>query len=214
MELFTYYRSTASYRVRIALAMKGLNFQSIPVNLIREGGEHNQPAYRQLNPQGRVPALRVDDGQILIQSSAIIEYLEETHPTPPLLFGSNATRARQRAIAGLIGSDIHPLHNASVLKYLREELQQNEAAVTNWIAHWISNGFAAVEQLIGEHGFWFDQPSLADIYLLPQLYAARRFDVALEDYPKILRVEALALEHPAFRQAHPSVQVDTPPPNP
>ena len=209
MDLFTYYRSTSSYRVRIALALKGLTFNAIPVNLIRDGGEQLKPEYRAIDPQGRVPALRLDSGAVIIQSSAIIEYLEERYPQPALLPQDLTQRARQRAVAALIGCDVHPLHNVSVLNRLRG-LEFKEPDVVAWIDYWITQGFNAVEQLIGNEGFCFGELGLADVFLLPQLYAARRFDVDLSDYPKICRVESLALQHPAFKAAHPDAQSDKP----
>ena len=211
MELFGYYRSTSSYRVRIALALKGLAYQLQPVNLTAaQGGEQHQPAYLALNPQGRVPALRTDDGQLLTQSPAIIEYLEERYPQPPLLSKNLVTRAHERAVAALIACDIHPLHNVSVLNCLREQ-GQDEAHVLLWINHWISQGLAAVEQLIGDSGYCFGaEPGLADIYLIPQVYAAERFKVSLVPYPRIGRVVQLAAQHPSFVMAHPSRQPDTP----
>ncbi len=209
VDLFTYYRSTSSYRVRIALALKGLEFNSIPVNLIRDGGEHRKAAYLAINPQGRVPALRVDAGEVIIQSMAIIEYLEERSPTPPLLPVDLLERARHREVAALIGCDIHPLHNAAVLNRLRG-LGHGEGDVTAWIGHWISEGLSAVEALMGDEGFCFGAVGLADVYLLPQLYAARRFNIDLSAFPRICRVEALALRHPAFQQAHPDAQADKP----
>ncbi len=209
MDLYTYYRSTSSYRVRIALALKGLQARHIPVNLIADGGEQHQPAYRAINPQGRVPALRSDDGALLIQSPAIIEYLEERYPQFPLLPADPVERARQRGVAALIGCDVHPLHNAAVLNRLRG-LGLDEEQVQQWIGHWIGEGLRAVEALIGDQGFCFGEPGLADVYLLPQLYAARRFNVDLAPYPRIARVERLALEHPAFLQAHPDAQADKP----
>ncbi|WP_160288116.1 maleylacetoacetate isomerase [Pseudomonas knackmussii] len=207
MDLYTYYRSTSSYRVRIALALKGLDARHLPVNLLQ--GEHRQDAYRTINPQGRVPALRTDEGELLVQSPAIIEYLEERFPEPALLPADPLQRAHQRGVAALIGCDIHPLHNVAVLNRLRG-LGIDEDGVNQWIAHWIGEGLAAVEALIGDDGFCFGQPGLADVYLLPQLYAARRFNVDLAAFPRILRVERLALEHPAFRQAHPDAQADKP----
>lgn len=208
MDLYTYYRSTSSYRVRIALALKGLEARQLPVNLLQ--GEHRQGAYLALNPQGRVPALRTDEGELLIQSPAIIEYLEERYPEPALLPADALQRAHQRGVAALIGCDIHPLHNVAVLNRLRG-LGIDENGVEQWIAHWIGEGLRAVEALIGDAGFCCGpQPGLADVYLLPQLYAARRFKVDLAGLPRILRVERLALEHPAFRQAHPDVQADKP----
>ncbi|MGX1123666.1 maleylacetoacetate isomerase [Pseudomonas sp. FFUP_PS_473] len=208
MELYTYFRSTSSYRVRIALALKGLDFQSLPVNLLK--GEQREPAFLALNPQGRVPALRVDSGALLLQSPAIIEYLEERYPQPALLPAALEQRAQVRGVAALIGCDIHPLHNVSVLNQLRQ-LGHDETQVNQWIAHWISQGLAAVEQLIGDSGYCFGaQPGLADVYLIPQLYAAQRFSIDLGAYPRINRVAALAAQHPAFIQAHPSNQPDTP----
>ena len=208
MELYTYFRSTSSYRVRIALALKGLDFQSLPVNLLK--GEQREPAFLALNPQGRVPALRVDSGALLLQSPAIIEYLEERYPQPALLPAALEQRAQVRGVAALIGCDIHPLHNVSVLNQLRQ-LGHDETQVNQWIAHWISQGLAAVEQLIGDSGYCFGaQPGLADVYLIPQLYAAQRFSIDLGAYPRINRVAALAVQHPAFIQAHPSNQPDTP----
>ena len=209
MDLYTYYRSTSSYRIRIALELKGLDYRSIPVNLVGDGGEQHTPAYRALNPQGRVPVLRVENNQVLIQSSAIIEYLEECYPQVPLLPKDPLKRARQRGVAALIGCDIHPLHNVSVLNRLRQ-MELSEAEVDNWIRHWIGLGFDAVEALIGDHDFCFGTLGLADVYLLPQAYAARRFAIDLNHYPRIARVERKAAEHLAFRRAHPDAQADKP----
>ncbi|MCF1488491.1 maleylacetoacetate isomerase [Pseudomonas sp. AA27] len=208
MELFTYYRSTSSYRVRIALALKGLDYQALPVNLLK--GEQRGADYLALNPQGRVPALRLESGELLVQSPAIIEYLEEAFPETPLLPRGPEARARVRGVAAIIGCDIHPLHNVSVLNQLRQ-LGHEEAQVNQWIGHWISQGLAAVEQLIGDEGFCFGAtPGLADVYLIPQLYAAERFNIDLGGYPRIRRVAALAEQHSAFLQAHPARQPDTP----
>jgi maleylacetoacetate isomerase len=209
VDLFTYYRSTSSYRVRIALALKGLAFDAIPVNLIRDGGDHHTPEYLAINPQGRVPALKLDDGEVIIQSMAIIEYLEELSPQPALLPDALTDRARHRQIAALIGCDIHPLHNVAVLNRLRG-MGHDEGDVTAWIGHWIGEGFAAVEALIGDSAFCFGAVGLADVYLLPQAYTARRFNVDMGPYPRIRRVEALALQHPAFQTAHPDAQSDKP----
>ncbi|MFJ4055851.1 maleylacetoacetate isomerase [Pseudomonas sp. NPDC089743] len=208
MELYTYYRSTSSYRVRIALALKGLDYQALPVNLLK--GEQRGTEYAAVNPQGRVPALRTDDAQLLVQSPAIIEYLEEVYPQPALLPSGAAARAKVRGVAAIIGCDIHPLHNVSVLNQLRQ-LGHDEAQVNQWIAHWVGQGLAAVEQLIGDDGYCFGEaPGLADVYLVPQLYAAERFNVDLGSYPRIRRVMALAARHAAFAMAHPSCQADTP----
>src|SRR5450830_1134875 len=211
MELYTYYRSTSSYRVRIALALKGLDYHALPINLIAPGGgEQRQAEYLAVNPQGRVPALRTDAGDVLTQSPAIIEFLEERYPQPPLLASDLMTRARARAVAAVIGCDIHPLHNSGTTNLLRQ-WGHDDAQVQEWIGHWVSQGLTAVEQLIGEVGYCFGkEPGLADVYLIPQLYAAQRFKVSLEAYPRIRRVAALAEQHPAFIQAHPANQPDTP----
>ena len=210
MKLYTYFRSSAAYRVRIALALKGLDVTAIPVNLIRDGGEHRTPEYKAINPQCRVPALRLENGRVLTQSPAIIEYLEDRYPDPPLLAADLEIPATQRAVAALIACDIHPLHNVAVLNRLRG-LGHDEKDVDAWIGHWINQGFAAVEAMLGEQGYCFgESPSLADVYVLPQVYAARRFKVDLSPYPRIVRVEQLALEHRAFQLAHPDAQSDKP----
>ena len=209
MDLFTYYRSTSSYRVRIALALKGLEANAIPVNLARESGEQHRPEYLAVNPQGRVPALRLASGDVIIQSPAILEYLEEQFPEPALLPRGVVERARHREVAALLGCDVHPLHNVSVLNRLRG-LGHDEKEVAEWIDHWITQGLTTVEALIGDEGFCFGLVGLADVYLLPQLYAARRFNVDISGLPRIGRVEALALQHPAFKTAHPDAQSDKP----
>lgn len=207
MKLYGYYRSTSSYRVRIALALKGLDYQYVPVNLLRS--EHREPAFVSKNPQGRVPLL-VDNGQEIIQSPAIIEFLEERYPELSLLSDDAELRARQRGVAALIACDIHPLHNVAVLNRLRE-MGHEEEAIKNWIAHWISEGLAAVEEMIGDESFCFGQrPDLADVYLIPQLYAAERFGVSLEPYPRIRRVQTFAVATHAFWIAHPDQQPDHP----
>lgn len=209
MNLYTYYRSTSAYRVRIALALKGQTCSPRPVNLL--AGEQLQPAYRSLNPQGRVPLLELAPGVRLAQSPAIIEYLDERYPQPPLLPGDPLQRARAREVAALISCDIHPLHNVAVLNRLRQQ-GQNKAQVMEWIGHWIGEGLGVVEGLIGGEGFCFgDEPGLADVYLIPELYAAERFKLSLHAWPRLSRVAALAAAHPAFVLAHPANQPDTPP---
>ncbi|MBB4041791.1 maleylacetoacetate isomerase/maleylpyruvate isomerase [Microvirga flocculans] len=209
MKLYTYWRSTSSYRVRIALALKNVEAEQAFVHLVRNGGEQKAPAYRAINPQGRVPALELDDGTVLIQSPAILEYLEEVYPEPALLPVDPVARTKVRAVASIIGCDIHPLHNVGPLNHLRTIFGRSEPEVADWIATWVGQGLAAAEALIGDEGFCFGpEPSLADVYLLPQLYAARRFAVPLDAFPRILRVEALAGEHEAFKKAHPSAQPD------
>lgn len=209
MNLYTYYRSTSAYRVRIALAIKGQTCSLRPVNLL--AGEQLQSAYRALNPQGRVPLLELPRGVRLSQSPAIIEYLEERYPQPPLLPADSLQRARVREVAALIGCDIHPLHNVAVLNRLRQS-GCDEAQVGQWIRHWIGEGLGVVEGLVGQEGFCFgDEPGLADVYLIPELYAAERFNLSLHAWPRLARVAALAAGHPAFVVAHPTNQADSPP---
>lgn len=210
MKLYTYWRSTSSYRVRIALALKNLEVEQAAIHLVRNGGEQHGEAYRALNPQERVPTLVLDDGSALTQSPAILEYLEETYPAPPLLPADPTQRAKVRAVAAIIGCDIQPLHNLGPLTYLRRTLGQGEPEVSAWIATWAGSGLKAVEALIGDGPYCFgDAPGLADVYLVPQLYAARRFGVPLDAYPRIRRVEAEAEGHPAFVKAHPANQPDS-----
>jgi maleylacetoacetate isomerase len=208
MQLFGYWRSTASYRVRIALALKGLKAEHVPVNLALNGGEQKKASYRQINPQGRVPALLLGQAA-LIQSPAIIEFLEETYPLPPLLPREPLRRAQVRAVAAIVACDIHPLHNSGPLSFLRSTLDVAEDDVMLWIRHWIADGLTAIEDLIdGVHFAFGEQPGLADVYLVPQVYAARRFGVDLEAFPKIRGVEAAGMLHPAFQKTHPDEQED------
>jgi maleylacetoacetate isomerase len=201
LRLFTYFRSGAAHRVRIALALKGVAYQSVPAHLVRGGGEHLQPCFRKLNPQARAPVLQLPDGTTLIQTAAILEYLEETAPEPALLPADPVARAKARGVAGIIGSDIHPLNNVAVLNALRRA-GLNEEAVLAWIAEWITRGREAVGALIGEED-WCLGPasSLADLYLVPQLFSARRFKVTLEPFRRIRRVDGLAAtRRPSLQQ--------------
>jgi maleylacetoacetate isomerase len=208
MELYTYFRSSASYRVRIALALKGIAFDSIQINLLRDCGEQLNPAYRAINPEARMPALRLPDGQILIQSLAIIEYLEEVFPEPALLPKDPVQRAQARGVAAVVVCDMQPLGTLAVLKRLRA-MGSDHDAVTGWINHWMGLGFAAVETLIGDEGWCYGpEPGLADVCLMPQIFFARRNEVPLEAYPQILRVAALAAAYPAFIAAEPDNQPD------
>ncbi len=206
MKLYTYFRSSAAYRVRIALALKGIAWENAFVHLVK--GEHLSPDYRSVNVQGRVPSLD-DDGEIILQSPAILEYLEETHPEPPLLPGNASSRARIRAVCAIIGCDIHPLNNLSTLKYLKNELGVGEDARNAWYAHWIHEGFAAIEQMIEASPYCFGPtPTMADAYLIPQIYNAARFSVSLEAFPKIRAVAETCAAHPAFQAAAPENQPD------
>ncbi|WP_183634934.1 maleylacetoacetate isomerase [Niveibacterium umoris] len=212
MKLYTYFRSSAAYRVRIALNLKGLTPEMVPVHLVRGGGEQRQPAFLALNPQGLVPALE-DEGHVLTQSLAIIEYLDETHPVPPLLPGDPAGRARVRAIAQSIACEIHPLNNLRVLGYLTGTLGVTDAQKHAWCRHWVQTGFAALEARLATdpatgrycHG---EAPTLADCLLVPQLFNARRFEVDLAPYPTLCRIEAACLALDAFVAAAPERQAD------
>ena len=208
MILHGYWRSGTSYRTRIALNLKGLSYQQRGVDL-RQGDQRSE-AYLRLNPQGLVPALEVD-GAVLTQSPAILEWLEETHPNPPLLPADPIARAQVRAMAALVGCDIHPLNNLRVGKALREEFGADQAAVDAWAVRWIEPGFAALEALVAQHGdgwCYGDAPTLADCYLIPQIYSARRFNVPLDGWPRLLDIAARAEAHPAFDAAHPDRQPD------
>ena len=208
MILHGYWRSGTSYRTRIALNLKGLAYETALVDL--RTGEQRSDAYRALNPQGLVPALETDDGLVLTQSPAILEWLEETHPTPALLPSLPAERASVRAMAALIGCDIHPLNNLRVLKAVKD-LGADQAATDAWAGRWISDGFAALEALVVRHGEGWcfgGAPTLADCYLIPQIYSARRFNVDLDAFPRLLAIEAAAEAHPAFQAAHPDRQPD------
>jgi maleylacetoacetate isomerase len=206
--LYTYFRSGAAHRVRIGLALKGVGYESRPVHLVRNGGEHLLPAFKKINPQARVPALELSDGAVMAQSSAILEYLEETIPEPRLLPAAPLDRAQVRRVAAIIGCDIHPLNNVGPLNELRRA-GWSDAQVAAWISKWITLGLEAVEQLIGESDFCFGpQPGLADIYLAPQLFSARRFKVPLDHLPRISRVAGLTKMHPAFVVAAPENQTD------
>jgi maleylacetoacetate isomerase len=209
MVLYDYFRSSAAFRVRIALALKGIAVERRYIRLMREGGEQTKPAYRAKNPQGLVPALELDDGTVLTQSLAIIEYLETLAPEPRLFPAQAVLAARSRAVALAIACDIHPLGNLRVLSYLQNELGEDEAAVAEWRRHWVSGGLEAVERLIDPAPFCFgDSPTVADVVLAPQLFYAERFGIALDPFPKIGAAAAAYAAHSAFQAAHPAAQPD------
>lgn len=208
MILHGYWRSGAAYRTRIGLALKGLAWEARGVDL-RTGAQRSD-AFLALNPQGMVPALEAD-GVVLTQSPAILEWLEERYPEPPLLPATPADRAVVRAMAALIACDIHPLNNLRVGKALRESFGADQAAVDAWAARWIVAGFTALEAQVERHGAGWcfgSTPGLADCYLVPQIYSARRFHVPLDAFPRLLAIEAAAAAHPAFLAAHPDRQPD------
>ncbi len=209
MKLYSYYRSSAAYRVRIALNLKGLAYETLPIHLIKDGGHNRRPEYRAVNPQMRVPTLVAPGGEILIQSLAIIEYLDETHPQPPLLPKDPIARAKVRALSELIACDIHPLNNVGPLRYLKNALGQEQSAIDTWYHHWVLEGFEALEQLIEAGPYCCgDAVTIADICLVPQLNNARRLKVPLDKFPKILSVDAACLKLPAFDRARPENQPD------
>ncbi|NII74746.1 maleylacetoacetate isomerase [Dyella sp. SG562] len=212
--LYGYWRSSAAYRVRIALNLKGLAYDNRPVHLVRDGGEQHQQAYRALNPQELVPCL-VDGVQVLTQSMAIMEYLDETHPAPPLLPADAAGRARVRSLAQLLACDVHPLGNLRVLQYLGSEMHVEESMRGSWSRHWIGEGFRALEAILADspatgrfcHG---DQPGLADACLVPQHYNAVRWKLPMEAFPTIRRIVEACQALEAFQRAAPEAQPDAP----
>jgi maleylacetoacetate isomerase len=209
MTLYSYFRSSAAYRVRIALNLKGIAYETVSVHLVKDGGRNRRPEYRAVNPQMRVPALTLETGEVLIQSPAIIEYLDETHPDPPFLPKDPIARAKARALADIVACDIHPLNNTSPLRYLKRAMHQEQSAIDAWYHHWVTEGFEALESLLepGPYGCG-SALTIADIFLVPQIYNARRSKVPLDRFPKITAVEAACLALPAFERARPENQPD------
>ena len=208
MKLYTYFRSSASFRVRIALNLKGLDYGTAFVHLPR--GEHRAPAYSSLNPQALVPTLE-DAGTLLTQSLAIIEYLEETRPQPPLLPKDPSGRARVRSLSMLIACEIHPVNNLRVLQHLKRALGQNEDQINNWYRHWIADGLAKLEAelTVGKGKFCHgDTPTMADCCLVPQIFNAKRYQSDLAPYPNTMRVFETCMQLEAFDRAQPSKQPD------
>ncbi|HUG59689.1 MAG TPA: maleylacetoacetate isomerase [Candidimonas sp.] len=213
MKLYSYFRSSAAYRVRIALNLKGIAYETVPVHLVKDGGQQLSESYRQLNPTALVPTL-VDGDLAIGQSMAILEYLEETHPEHALLPADAKGRARVRTIAQFIACDIHPLDNLRVLKYLKHEMKVSEEAKNTWYKHWVEVGLTAVEAMLAGHpdtGRYChgDQPTFADLCLVPQVANARRFDCSLDAMPNIVRIDAACAELTAFQKAAPANQPDS-----
>jgi len=212
MQLYSYFRSSAAYRVRIALNLKGLPYDYVPVHLLKDGGQQRGESYVTLNPQGLVPTF-VDDELIIGQSLATIEYLDETHPEPSLLPGSPDDRARIRDLALMVACDIHPINNLRILKYLKHTLQVDDDAKDAWYRHWTEEGLRALESRVANdrgtgaycHG---DVPTLADICLVPQMANARRFNCDLSGMPTLVRIDEACRALPAFEKAAPQNQPD------
>jgi maleylpyruvate isomerase len=211
MKLYSFFRSGTSHRLRIALKLKGLPYDYEAVDLRRE--QHLGADYTSVHPQGLVPALQTDDDDLLIQSPAIIEWLEERHPEPPLLPADPAGRARVRALAAIVGCDIHPVNNRRVLEALRHSFGADEAAVNDWCGTWIGAGFDAFDSLVDARGHdgpfaCGEHPTLADVYLVPQIESARRFKVDMTCWPRLLSIDAACGRLEPFQRAAPSVQPD------
>lgn len=216
LRLYSYWRSSAAYRVRISLNLKGLPYDIVPVHLLRDGGEQHTAVFRQANPQGLVPVLQ-HGNRMMRQSAAILEYLDETWPTPPLLPATSRDRQRVRAIAQAVTCDIHPLNNLRVMRYFEHTWHVPQPERDEWVRHWIGDGFQAIEATLKDHpstGRYCegDTPTIADCCLIPQVYNARRFGVALDAYPTIARIEQACLALPAFDAARPERQPDCPQP--
>ncbi|HBK55313.1 MAG TPA: maleylacetoacetate isomerase [Xanthomonadales bacterium] len=216
LRLYSYWRSSAAYRVRIALNLKQLPHEVVPVDLLKDGGEQHSEAYRRLNPQGLVPLL-LHGSRAIGQSLAIIEYLDETWPDRPLLPTTVRERARVRALAQAIACDIHPLNNLRVLRFFKDEWQVPQSERDGWVEHWIRTGFATLETLLAESpstGVFCEgeRPGLADCCLVPQVYNARRFNVDLAAFPTIARIDAACRARPEFDAARPERQIDAPDP--
>jgi maleylpyruvate isomerase len=209
VKLYSYFRSSAAYRVRIALNLKNVPYEMEFVHLAKDGGHNRKPEYRAINPQMKLPSLVLDDGTVLIQSLSIIDYLDETYPNPPLLPKDAIARAKVRSIAQIVACDIHPIDNVAPLRYLKNTLGQDQTAIDAWYHHWILEGFEAIEALISPGPYACGaQVTLADLCLVPQVFNARRLKVPLERFPKIVAADAACLKLPAFDKARPENQPD------
>jgi maleylacetoacetate isomerase len=209
VKLYSYFRSSAAFRVRIALNLKGLAYDTVPIHLTKDGGKHKTADYRAVNPQMRVPALTLSSGETLVQSLAIIEYLDEAYPNPPLLPADAIARAQVRAVSQIIACDIHPLNNTAALNYLKNQLKHDQAAADAWYTSWVAAGFEAVEAMIRPGPYAFgSEVTVADLCLVPQVFNAKRFKIPLERFPKIVASDAACAMLPAFDKARPQNQPD------
>lgn len=209
MKLYTYFRSSAAYRVRIALNLKGLPYDMAAIHLTKDGGQQRKPDFVAVNPQMRVPALELSSGDVIPQSLAIIEYLDEIHPDPALLPADALARAHVRAISQIVACDIHPLNNLIVLQYLKRVMKHEQAEIDAWYHHWVIEGFKAIEAMISPGPYACGaQVSLADVCLVPQVFNARRLKVPLDAFPKIVAADAACLKLAAFDKARPENQPD------
>jgi maleylpyruvate isomerase len=209
VKLYTYFRSSAAYRVRIALNLKGLPYEMVAVHLTKDGGQQHKPEFHAVNPQERVPALALSSGEVLTQSLAIIEYLDDIAPEPPLLPADALARAKVRAVAQMVACDIHPLNNLISLQYLKRAMKHEQTEIDAWYHHWVIEGFKAIEAMISPAPYACGaHVTLADVCLIPQVFNARRLKVPLDQFPKIVAVEAACLKLLAFDRARPENQPD------
>jgi len=209
LRLYSYFRSSAAYRVRIALNYKGIDYQQIPVNLVNN--EQNSPDYLATNPQGLVPSLKLPDDTIITQSTAILEWLEEQYPEPSLYPMDAIVRAKARSLCNIIACDIHPLNNLRVLKYLSGELHVSEEQKANWYHHWVAKGFSTLEKSLSSDSYALgDKVSMVDVYLIPQVYNALRFKQDMKNFPNISRIYHACNELDAFNSSAPEAQLDAP----
>jgi maleylpyruvate isomerase len=209
VKLYSYFRSSAAYRARIALNLKGLPYEMVAVHLTKDGGQQHKPEFHAVNPQERVPALKLSSGEVLTQSLAIIEYLDDIEPDPPFLPADALARAKVRAIAQIVACDIHPLNNLIALQYLKRTLKHDQAEIDAWYHHWVIEGFKAIETMISPGPYACGaHVTLADICLVPQVFNARRLKVPLDAFPKIVAADAACLKLAAFDKARPENQPD------
>lgn len=209
VKLYSFFRSSAAYRVRIALNLKNIPYEMVAIHLSKDGGANRKPEFKAVNPQMRVPALVDSSGEILIQSLAMIEYLDESFPDPPLLPANAMERAHVRAISQIIACDVHPLNNVAPLRYLKHQLKHEQVEIDAWYHHWVIEGFEAIEAMIEPSPYTCGgRVTLADLCLVPQVYNARRLKVPLDRFPKIVAADAACLKLAAFDKARPENQPD------